>query len=75
MMKVDLDYTGMSSYSWSEAKLENKFADDFDISAYNLLSFDYYYPAAMSGSKIKIFLIPVSIRKQRLRRLRPWQMA
>ena len=55
MMKVDLDYTGMSSYSWSEAKLENKFADDFDISAYNLLSFDYYYPAAMSGSKIKIF--------------------
>lgn len=55
MMKVDLDYTGMGSYSWSEAKLENKFADGFDISAYNLLSFDYYYPAAMSGSKIKIF--------------------
>ncbi len=55
MMKVDLDYTGMGSYSWSEAKLENKFADSFDISAYNLLSFDYYYPAAMSGSKIKIF--------------------
>lgn len=55
MMKVDLDYTGMGSYSWSEAKLENKFADGFDISAYNLLSFDYYYPAAISGSKIKIF--------------------
>ena len=55
MMKVDLDYTGMGSYSWSEAKLENKFADTFDVSAYNLLSFDYYYPAAMSGSKIKIF--------------------
>lgn len=55
MMKVDLDYTGMGSYSWSEAKLENKFAKSFDISAYNLLTFDYYYPAAMSGSKIKIF--------------------
>lgn len=55
MMKVDLDYTGMGSYSWSEAKLENKFTDGFDISAYNLLSFDYYYPAAMSGSKLKIF--------------------
>lgn len=55
MMKVDLDYTGMGSYSWSEAKLENKFASGYDISAYNLLSFDYYYPAAMSGSKIKIF--------------------
>ena len=55
MMKVDLDYTGMGSCSWSEAKLENKFAKSFDISAYNLLTFDYYYPAAMSGSKIKIF--------------------
>ena len=55
MMKVDLDYTGMGSYSWSEAKLENKFAKSFDISAYNLLTFDYYYPAAMSGSKLKIF--------------------
>lgn len=55
MMKVDLDYTGMGSYNWSEAKLENKFADGFDISAYNLLSFDYYYPAALSGSKLKIF--------------------
>ena len=55
MMKVDLDYTGMGSYSWSEAKLENIFTGSFDISAYNLLNFDYYYPAAMSGSKIKIF--------------------
>lgn len=55
MMKVDLDYTGMGSFNWSEAKLENKFAKSFDISAYNLLTFDYYYPAAMSGSKIKIF--------------------
>lgn len=48
MMKVDLDYTGMGSYSWSEAKLENKITDGFDISAYNLLNFDYYYPAASS---------------------------
>lgn len=55
MMKVDLDYTGMGSFNWSEAKLENKFAKSFDISAYNLLTFDYYYPAAMSGSKLKIF--------------------
>lgn len=55
MMKVDLDYTGMGSFNWSEAKLENKFSKSYDISAYNLLAFDYYYPAAMSGSKLKIF--------------------
>ena len=55
MMKVELNYIGMGNYSWSEAKLENKFAVSYDISAYNFLSFDYYYPEAMSGSKIKIF--------------------
>lgn len=55
MMKVDLDYTGMGSYTWSEAKLENKFSTAYDISAYNLLTFDYYYPAAFSGSKVKLF--------------------
>ncbi len=55
MMEVALDYTGMGDYSWSEAKVQNTFAEAFDISAYNLLSFEYYYPEAFAGSKIKLF--------------------
>ncbi len=55
MLKLDLDYTGCESYTWSEAKIKKSFADGLDVSAYNLLTFDIVYPEAFEGFKTKVF--------------------
>lgn len=55
MLKVDLDYTGMGEYSWSEAKIDKWFNPVHDVSAYNCLKMDFYYPEEYAGNAIKIF--------------------
>lgn len=55
VLKLNLDYTGCEKYSWSEAKI-NKSFKGYDVSAYNLVSYDLIYPTALDGKlKAKVF--------------------
>ncbi len=55
MLKIDLDYTGMDGYSWSEAKLDRWLDPAHAVSGYNCLKMDFYYPEGYTGNSIKIF--------------------
>lgn len=55
MLKIDLDYTGMDGYSWSEAKVDRWCDPAYNVSAYNSFQMDFYYPAEYAGNAIKIF--------------------
>lgn len=54
-LKLNLDYTGCENYSWSEAKVTKTFSTGYDVSAYNLLTYDIIYPEAFDGFKAKVF--------------------
>ena len=54
-LKLNLDYTGCENYSWSEAKVTKTFTTGYDVSAYNLLTYDIIYPEAFDGFKAKVF--------------------
>ena len=54
-LKVGLNYTGCEGFTWSEAKINKKFATPIDVSAYNQLTLDITYPAAFDGFKVKAF--------------------
>ncbi len=48
-MKLDLDYSGNTSSSWSEAKVKHSFAQSLNLIGYNQFSFDFIYdPAKMT---------------------------
>jgi mannan endo-1,4-beta-mannosidase len=48
-MKLDVDYSGNASSSWSEAKIRYTFAAPFQLEGYNRFSFDFIYdPAQMT---------------------------
>ena len=52
---VDLDYAGYGDVSWSEAKVKKEFAAPYDVSKYNCLVMDFYFPDAFQSGKIKVF--------------------
>ena len=54
-LKLNLDYTGCEGYTWSEAKVNRHFETGYDVSAYNVLSYDIIYPAEFDGFKTKVF--------------------
>ncbi len=55
MLKIDLNYTGMGDYSWSEAKLDRWLDPAHVVSGYNCFKMDFYYPEGYTGNSIKIF--------------------
>ncbi len=52
---VELDYTGYGDVSWSEAKVKKEFAAPYDVSKFNCLVMDFYFPDAFQSGKIKVF--------------------
>ena len=54
-LKLDLDYTKNSTETWSEAKVNKKFENGFDVSAYNQLTYDIIYPATFENFQAKVF--------------------
>ena len=54
VLKLDLDYTGQESVSWSEAKIKKEFASPYDVSAYNYLTVDIYYPEGLDISQLGV---------------------
>lgn len=54
MLKLDLDYTGYGDVSWSEAKIKKDFDTPYDVSAYNYLTVDFYYPEGLDISQLGV---------------------
>lgn len=54
MLKLDLDYTGYGDTSWSEAKIKKDFDSPYDVSAYNYLTVDFYYPEGLDISQLGV---------------------
>lgn len=52
---VALDYSKNSGEGWSEAKIKKTFDAPYDLSKYNCLVLDFYYPEAFQSGKIKVF--------------------
>ncbi len=52
---VELDYSKNSGVDWSEAKIKKTFDPPYDLSKYNCLMLDFYYPEAFQSGKIKVF--------------------
>lgn len=54
-LAVTLDYSMDSASGWSEAKVHKDLGTGIDVSAYNVLSFDMYYPKTFTGFAVKAF--------------------
>lgn len=54
VLKLDLDYTGYGDVSWSEAKIKKDFDTPYDVSAYNYLTVDIYYPEGLDVSQLGV---------------------
>lgn len=54
VLKLDLDYTGYGDISWSEAKIKKDFDTPYDVSAYNYLTVDVYYPESLDISQLGV---------------------
>ena len=54
VLKLDLDYTGYGDISWSEAKIKKEFDTPYDVSAYNYLTVDIYYPESLDISQLGV---------------------
>jgi mannan endo-1,4-beta-mannosidase len=64
-MKLDVDYSGNSTTSWSEAKVAYTFGQQQELNGYNQFSFDFIYdPACMTtgsfSSKLSAGIIDTS---------------
>lgn len=56
-MRLDLDYTGNSTSSWSEAKVKCSFAQPRQLEGYNRFSFDFIYdPSKMTKGSFSVKL-------------------
>ena len=55
VLQLDVDYTGKGEVSWSEAKIGKTFAQAYDVTNYNCLTMDFYFPAEFSSNSIKVF--------------------
>lgn len=56
-MRLDLDYTGNSSSSWSEAKVKYSLAQSWQMEGYNRFSFDFIYsPSNMNKGSFSVKL-------------------
>lgn len=58
-IKLNVDYSGDSSVSWSEFKINNNLAAPIDFNGYNILTYDFIYnPSKMTqgGFQSKLFI-------------------
>lgn len=58
-LKLNVDYSGDSSVSWSEFKINNNLAAPIDFNGYNILTYDFIYnPSKMTqgGFQSKLFI-------------------
>lgn len=54
VLQLTLDYSPYSAESWSEAKISKNFAPALNISGYNFLIMDVYYPAGWDVTKLGV---------------------
>lgn len=54
VLQLNVDYTPYTAESWSEAKISKNFAPALNLSGYNFLIVDIYYPADWDGTKLGV---------------------